>query len=310
MHAPRSLSGSFGWKSLNIRRTALVVVGAMAVSAFGALAAAASTKGFFGGGDQGVLHAPSSSSAANDTQAGITVSLTGVTADDTRTVVGLELAGHPEYGEGAMPLGMAQLVDQDGRIYREVSGSADQSNPRLVTRTFPALDPAARTVTLQLNGLQFVSRVSAGETPTFHAVDAQWNLVFPAPARATGLNIEVDHTAKTLGPGTMVLDSITVAASQIVIAGHISGYSGDQLAALTARPSLTVDGQPLPFVGMRAGFGPKRESLEIRYAPASGNAHLEVAPTVEGTGGDAAAAQALAARLADSTPAVWDFTLP
>lgn len=310
MHSPRTFGRRLGWFPFTSRRVAVVIASVLAISVLGALAATASTKGFFGGGDEGVLQASSSNPAATDTQAGITVSLTGVTADDTRTVVGLEIAGHPEYGEGAMPMGMAQLVDQDGRIYRETAGSADQSNPRLVTRTFPALDPAAQTVTLQINGLQFVDRVSAGETPAFHPVDAQWRLTFPVPERAAGLAVNIDHESRTLGPGTMVLDSITVAASQIVIAGHISGFSGEQLAALTARPSLTVNGQPAPFVGMRAGFGPGRQSVEIRYAPVSGVAHLEIAPTVEGSGGDAAVAQALSAQLQGSAPAAWDFTLP
>lgn len=310
MHSPRTSGLTFGHIPFGGHRVAIVFASIVAVAALGALAATASTRGFFGGGDEGARQAPSSNPAAADTQAGITISLTGVTADETRTVVGLEIAGHPEYGEGAMPMGMAQLVDENGRIYRETSGSADQSNPRLVTRAFPALDPAARTLTLQVNGLQFVDRLASGESPSFHPVDAQWNLTFPVPARTAGVAVDVSHEPKALGPGTMVIDSVTVAASQVVINGHISGYSSEELAALTARPSLTVDGKPVPFVGMRAGFGPGRESVEIRYAPVSGPANLQVMPIVEGSGGDAAVSQALASRLEGAAPAEWDFTLP
>lgn len=309
MHAPGTIGPTSRWLPFHRQRMAIAVAIIVAVVALGAVAATASTKGFFGGGDEGAQQAPSSKPAAADTQAGITVSLTGLTADSTRTVIGLEIAGHPEYGEGALPMGMAQLVDQDGRIYREVSGGADQSNPRLVSRTFPALDVAARTVTLQLNGLQFVNRVQAGETPAFHPVDAQWTLTFVAPERTATLLVEVDHEPRTLGIGSMTIDSVTLAASQLVVTGHISGYSSDELAALTARPSLTVAGQPVAFVGMRAGFGPGRASVEIRYAPVSGAAHLEITPTVEG-GGDPAVSSALAARLTDAAPATWDFTLP
>lgn len=310
MHAPRTIGPTNRWIPFHRRRMAIAVASIVAVVALGAVAAAASTKGFFGGGDEGARQAPSSNPAAADTQAGITISLTGITADKTRTVIGLQIAGHSEYGEGAMPMGMAQLVDQNGRIYRETSGSADQSNQRLVTRTFPALDPAAKTVTLQVNGLQFANRVQAGENASFHPVDAQWNLTFAVPERTAGISVDVGHEPKALGLGTMRIDSVTVAASQIVIAGHISGYSSEELAALTARPSLTVGGEPVPFVGMRAGFGPGRESVEIRYAPVSGFAHLEIMPTVEGSGGDATVSQALASRLDGAAPAVWDFTLP
>lgn len=310
MQSPRTLGRTSGRNPFSGHRTAVVLAIFVAVASFGALAATASTRGFFGGGDEGAREAPSSNPAASDTQAGITISLTGITADETRTVIGLEIAGHPEYGEGAMPMGMAQLVDENGRIYRETSGSADQSNPRLVTRTFPALDPAAKTVALQIKGLQFANRVQAGETASFHPVDAQWNLNFSVPERTAGAAVDVSHEPEALGPGTMVIDSITVAASQIVIAGHISGYSAEELAALTARPSLTAHGEPVPFVGMRAGFGPGRASVEIRYAPVSGPARLEIMPTVEGSGGDVTVSQALASRLEGASPAVWDFTLP
>ena len=89
----------------------LVTLLAVTLLGFALVATAARASGvaFFGGGDAGVQAARTGVASvpvgASVTVQGVTVTITGFAADDTRTVIGLDVEGRPELGPGVMPLG-------------------------------------------------------------------------------------------------------------------------------------------------------------------------------------------------------------
>ena len=292
-------------RAAGLALTLAVAFGAALTASAGALPFAE-----FGGGDSGVQRAvvtQSQPQTTSSTQAGVTVSVTGFASDDTRTVVGLSLAGRPELGEGAMPLGGAQLVDEFGHVYFEEAGTSDQTNPRLVTRYYPPLDPAARSLVLEINGLEFVNRGHAGGT----AVAAQWRLQIQlAGPPAVSASVPVDAGPRSFGKGAITIDKVQSGATGVVVTARLSGFSMDEIPELGFSASLvTPAGDRMSFIGLEAGLGPERQGIVVRFPKTNGEVTLQLGGNVSDPhpANPAAAAQ-LAATFA--APAEWLLTLP
>jgi len=150
----------------------LIVAGSVLALAIAAAATAAGTS-YFGGGDAAVQQAHSSAFTSSAvTHDGITISVTGVAADDTETLVGLDIEGRSSIGEGVMPASMAKLIDSNGHMYPENAGTADKSNPRLVTRYYPPLASGVTKFSIEINGLEFAT---SGQRSTTR-VDDVWSI--------------------------------------------------------------------------------------------------------------------------------------
>ncbi|MEO6044127.1 MAG: DUF4179 domain-containing protein [Tepidiformaceae bacterium] len=304
---------SKNWISLARSPRRLTLVGGVILGlvAMG-VGAKAQGSNLFGGADVGVNQAVSAglSQPGGDavTHEGVTIRITGVVADDIRTVVGLAIEGRNELGEGAFPAGQAQLVDQDGRIYREVSGSADQQNPRLVTRYYPPLDRAARSVRLEINGLAFVHRSDRIR----RTVDAQWTVSFTlsSPPQQS-IAVSVDDAPQPLGAGSIVIDSVKQGASGTAMTAHLVGFSVDAVPELGLRAEL-VDGagNRFPVTGMRLGFGANRELVEMQFPRLTGAVVLEVVGLTAPNPHAESIAKALSDDLAKTPPARWQLALP
>jgi len=288
------------------------------VSVAAALAAVgvgtASTVGLVGGGDSGTQHAASIGvsvlGGASDTHEGVTATITGAVADDTRTVVGIAFSGRESDGAGVLPLGQAQLIDQDGRIYPEVGGAADQQNLRLVTRIFPPLDAATRSFQVQINGITLLNR---GANPAAgRQLNSQWVMGVNLPGGPSrSVDVSISKAARPVGSGGIVVDRIQQAPTGTVFSGHLVGFGMDQIPELGFQASLVgADGKAQSFIGLRLGYGPNREQFEVRFPPAVGQVTLRMLPTVSAHPHDEVAAQSLAATLSDAVPAEWVVTLP
>jgi hypothetical protein len=295
----------------------LVTLLAVTLLGFALVATAARASGvaFFGGGDAGVQTARTGIASvpigASVSVQGVTVTITGFAADDTRTVIGLDVEGRPELGPGVMPLGSdsTQLVDQDGRIYREDAGTADTANPRLVTRYFPALDPASKQLTLQINGIQF-SELTGRPTENGR-LNAQWTVRFDLPAAPSkSVDVPADHTPRALGKGQIVIDTIQQAASGTVIDGHLAGFTMDDIPEFGIPGTLVLqDGTKVAFIGLRMGYGTDRSQWEMRFPPTSGAVQLQI----NGSASDPlhpATTAALQESFTATGPATWELALP
>jgi len=293
----------------------LVTLLAVTLLAFALVATAARASGvaFFGGGDAGVQTARTGVASvpvgASVTVQGVTVTVTGFAADDTRTVIGLDVEGRPELGLGVMPLNGAQLVDQDGNIYQEDSGTADTTHPRLVTRYYPPLKPQAKQLSLQINGIQFSE--TTGRPTANGVLDAQWLLRFDLPAAPSqSTDVAVDHTPRNLGKGQIVIDTIKQGATGTVIDGHLSGFSMDDIPEFGIPGTLVLkDGTKVAFIGLRMGYGTDRSQWEMRFPPTSGAVELQI----NGSASDPlkpAATAALQESFTATGPATWQLTLP
>jgi hypothetical protein len=309
-------------KSRLVRRggtlSILALLGSSVLATIAILSVASGTPEF-GGADRGVEQAASTGLATSGgdsaTREGITIRVTGVIADDTRTVIGLTVDGRPELGPGVLPASQAQLVNQDGTIYREVGGTADSINPRLITRYYPPLAPASRSLSLQINGLEFVDRQAGSLNPGAAArtrIDAQWilDIQLQGPPLVSA-DAAADHDPVPFGPGEFVVDSVKQAPTGTVIAGHLVGFAMDVIPEL-GLGAVLVDSRwnESAITGMRLGFGEFRELVEIRFPRLSGAVTLRVSGAASPYPHDAAAAQQLASGFASAAPAEWTFTLP
>lgn len=293
----------------------LVAFVAMTLLALALVATAARASGipFFGGGDEGVQTARSGVASvpvgASVTVQGVTVTVTGFVADDTRTVIGLDVEGRPELGPGVMPLNGAQLVDQDGNIYQEDSGTADTTHPRLVTRYYPPLKPQTKQLSLQINGIQFAE--TTGRPTANGTLDAQWLLRFDlpaAPSRST--EVAVDHAPRKLGKGQIVIDTIKQGATGTVIEGHLTGFSMDDIPEFGIPGTLVLeDGTKVAFIGLRMGYGTDRSQWEMRFPPTTGAMQLQINGSTSDPHNPEAKA-ALEQAFASTGPATWALTLP
>jgi hypothetical protein len=275
---------------------------------------AASTTGLFGGADQGTRKAVTAGASLpggdSATHEGVTATVTGVVADDTQTVIGLSFSGREAEGEGVMPLGQAQLIDQAGRIYQEIRGSADQDNPRLVTRVFPPVDPAARSLELQVNGIMLLHR---GASPDIGVrVASQWSLRVDLPGGPhASLDVAVETSVRPVGSAGIAIDRVQLAPTGAVFSGHITGLEPDQVPELGFQASLTgSDGVAQLPIGLRLGYGPDRSLFEVRFAPAAGAVTLRMLPIVLPNPRDQAAAASLGTAIAAAVPAEWSLALP
>lgn len=299
------------------RKALLAVSGTVAALAIVAVATAG-TSGipFFGGADAGVHQAASSGAAqpisSSVTHDGITIRVTGFESDDTRTVVGLAVEGRDDLGAGVLPKGQAKIVDQDGQVYQEEAGTADTSNPRLITRYYPPLKASSKTLTLQLNGLQFVELSSGQSASHGVAVDDQWSLqIVPAGAPITSEVVPIENASHAFGSAALVIDKVQQAPSGTVFTGHFTGLSMDEVPELTPNARLIdSSGQSYSIVGMRLGYGTNRELINFRFPRVTGDATLRISLSVDGHVHDAGAAQGLGAALANAGPAEWLLRLP
>jgi hypothetical protein len=274
--------------------------------------------GFFGGGDAGVFQASDSGNAVVGgdaaTRGGITIRVTGFTADDTRTVVGLSIEGRDDIGDGVLPLGQAQLVDQDGRIYREMGGSADSMNHRLISRYYPPLDSKSRTLNLQVSGLEFIHGGKASPLERVSTVvDAQWSLqITPArDAPARSLDVAADHSAQRLGSGYIVIDRVRQAISGTVVNAHLEGFGFAEVPELGLEAALVdAAGNRIPVIGLHMGYGASRELVELRFPRTSGDVGLRINGTVDSNAHDLVAAAKLSAAFSDTRPIEWPLSLP
>lgn len=300
------------------RKGIVVSASALAIALVGSLTVVAARTGspsaIFGGADPGTNNAvqvgAAISGGSSDTHEGVTATITGVVADDTRTVVGISFRGREAEGAGVFPLGQAQLIDQDGRIYRETAGASDQNDLRLVTRTYPPLDPSTRSLTMEINGIVLLNRNS--DPAQGVRLNSQWGLRFDlptGPARSAVLSLQ--DARRPMGSGAIVIDDVLQAPSGTVFRGHLEGFTMDEIAELGFRASLTgPDGNPQPFIGLRAGFGTNREQFEVRFPVTSGNATLQMLATVSPQPHDLAAGQSLQQKIQGVSPADWRVTLP
>jgi len=278
-----------------------------------ASAARATGVGIFGGGEAGAQSALTDAVAApvgaSVTVQGVTITVTGFVVDDTRTVIGLDVEGRPDLGPGVMPLGMAELVDQDGHIYREDGGTADAVNPRLVTRYYPPLNPSAKQLSLQINGIQFAA--TTGKPTANGRIDAQWLLRFNLPAApAKSTKVATDHTPRTLGKGQIVIDLIQQAATGTVIDGHLTGFTMDEIPEFGIPGTLILaDATKVNFTGLRMGYGTGRSQWEMRFPPTTGVVQLQINGDASDPHNPATAAT-LEQSFRAAGPATWDLTLP
>ena len=291
-------------------------VGAGVAVAAGVLVAGGARGAIFGGGDQGTQGASVAGSAQPGgqevTQVGITVRVTGFIADDTRTAIGLIVEGRDDLGAAAFPRAQARLVDQNGRVYGESGGKADQENPRLSTHYFPPLDTGTTSVTLEINGLSFAQwdqgRASQDQTP----IDAQWHLTIALTNRpATSQLVATDAEPRGLGVGSVVIDQIRQGPSGTVISGHISGFSMDELAELGLTGSLLGNGgSKVDFEALRMGYGEGRQLFEMRFPRVSGQVTLAISGLVPPHPHDASIGATLRDKLGDNPTGEWRITLP
>ncbi|HKS92189.1 MAG TPA: hypothetical protein VJQ83_09700 [Tepidiformaceae bacterium] len=292
-----------------LRRKALIIPAAILALAIVAAATAASTS-YFGGGDAAVKQAQTTAFTSSPvTHDGITISVTGVAADDTETLIGLDIEGRSDIGAGAMPAGQANLVDGSGRIYSENAGTADQSNPRLVTRYYPALASGVTSFTIEINGLEFMTSGQHSGT----RVDDEWSIpVTLASPPAKSAVVAIDTASQPFGPGSITVDRVQQGPTGTVISAHLSGYSMDEIPVLGFDASLTgPDGQSMQPVEFRAGFGTDRQQLEIRFANTSGTVKLNLSGKVDDPHPQNPTLSAkLAKEFAATAPATWSFTLP
>jgi hypothetical protein len=297
----------------NVLRSLAVAVAISSLSAFSLLAANASGNPLFGGGDSGVAQSGAGEQNASDsfTAEGITVSLTGIAADDTRTVIGLEVSGRDEDGLMVVPLEPATITDQDGRVIRESGGSADQGNPRLVTRYFPPLDIRSKDLTLRISGLRLHDRPENGIPPAVTEIDAAWTLdVHLDSPRSESPRAVVNDQTQNNGQIGVVVDEVLSAATGTVVRGHFEGLAMNEAPEVTIQGSLTVDGSELSMIGWSLGFGEARDKFELRFAQAAGNATLAVALVTVANPHDALAAAAVRAKVQGADPATFVLTLP
>lgn len=309
------MAGKVNLLVAKLSRISMVWFGAsLAATLAAAGIATASTTGIFGGGDSGIQHAAGIGVAvgggAYDTHLGVTATVTGAVADDTRTVIGLSFSGREAEGAGVFPLGQAQLVDQEGRIYQEVGGSSDQENLRLVTRTFPPLDVSSRSIQVQINGITLLNR---GVNPTDGVhLNSQWVLRVDLPnGPARSVDVSIGEAARPLGLGGIAMDRVQQAPTGTVFSGHLVGFSMDQIPELGFQAWLVgADGNAQPFIGLRLGYGPNRERFEVRFSPTVGQATLRMLPIVSPHPHDDVAAQSLEGTLSGAVAAEWPVALP
>lgn len=314
VHATTRRGGSFGSRLKRSRIAWIVGPTALALALALLGTATASTTGFFGGGDAGTQYAARAGAAlpggSSDTHEGVTATLTGVLADDSRTMIGISFTGRETEGAGVFPLGQGQIIGQDGRIYHETGGSSDQENLRLVTRTYPPLDPATRSFTLQINGITLLNR---GVMPADGVkLNSQWNLRTDLPdGPIHGVDVPMDAQTRHVGLGGIVIDKVLQAPTGAVFTGHLVGFTMDQIPELGFIATLTGgDGKEQSIIGLRLGYGPNREQFEVRFPPTTGAATLRMLPTVSAQPHDPGAAGSLRAALEGATPAEWQVTLP
>lgn len=275
----------------------------------------ASSTPTFGGGDAGV-HAPSAgdvSSAphASDEANGVTVRLTGFAADETRVVVGLAVEGRDELGEGVFPVpgNPIKLVDEQGNSYFENGGSADASDPRQKTIYFPPIPSDTRQLTLIMDGMEFVKR---SEPASRSVLDGTWSLTFDVTGqvgRAT--SVDVSGAAHPLGETVAItIDSVSQAATETVIGGHLSGLSMGEIPELLFHGELQADNETIAFIGLRLGFGPQRSQFEIRFPHASGAVSLHFWAEASAYPRDAAANTSLSQKLGPQPSVAIPLDLP
>ncbi len=300
---------------------AAVIAGVVAV---GALYLAAGTQPgvTLGGADAGVrsvdpglASAPNASNEAN----GITVTVTGFVADATRSVVGVEISGRTALGDTALPLTPLRLIDQDGNVYYENGGTADQDNRRSRTIYFPPLPSQTTHLTLAIDGLDFISHaavVSAVDSAhvNHEPLKGPWSVNFDVTAPIAGAEaVEIGGGTKTFGTaGSLTVTGITQAPTETVIDGYVSGFSMDEIPEMLLHAELKLAGatSPTPFIGLRTGFGPNREQFEVRFPRKPGAATLRIWAESDSQPHDAAAAASLGAKLGANAEAVFSLDLP
>lgn len=271
-----------------------------------------------GGGDAGVQQAAVSGAARaaseSATDQGIVITITGLVADDTRTVIGLAVEGREDLGDTVFPLGRRILTDQDGRAYSEIGGSADQDNRRHLTIMFPPLDPAASSISLTLTELEILKHADAvaatGAGVPSSRVNGKWELhvntggVFKSP------EVAVDAAARTLGLGSIVIDRVQQSPSGTVISGHLSGFSMDEIPEMLLSGTLVVQsGSGVAMTGLHMGYGPNRELFELRFPRTTGAVTVQLTGSVTSQPHDVTPAASLGSKLGGN-PAEWSVTLP
>jgi hypothetical protein len=225
----------------------------------------------------GTSRAASAGSLGAATQQGVTVRVTAVLADTTETVLAVELAGQDSLGNMAAALGRPELRDSAGRGYAAVSLVPDATNPRLQTWTFAPLASDASGLTLALDGVQFWQRPSnPAAAPDSVLKEANTVRVkFTVPIAWRGPPGEVVRRTvgggeSAFGRGRLVVDSVTSGPTGSVVAGHIEGFTMDEVPEMQLYPPALVlaDGSTLAAVGGRSGFGEQRQQFEFRFPQA------------------------------------------
>jgi hypothetical protein len=299
-------------------RRAVVAAGVavLAVSLW-VVSAVAGVQPSFGGGDAGANQAASGGFAravdASVTRQGITSRITGVVADDTRTVIGMVIEGHDEYGDTVFPLGRSMLADQDGRTYAVVGGSADQADRRQQTLYFEAVSPTATDLTLTLKGLEFMKHADTinGRIPTPTRIQDQWALRFHLDGGVLSSTVvEVSTSPRPLGSGSVTIDRVQQSPTGTVISGHLSGFSMDEVPEMLLSGNLASrSGSGVALTGLHMGYGPNRELFELRFPRTTGAVTIQLAGGVTSQPHDATPAASLGSKLGGN-PAEWSVTLP
>jgi hypothetical protein len=295
---------------------------ALALGGVSAMIAGAETQRHpsFGGGDAAVQVAsaaaiaflPQSAAASS----GISIQVTGVAADDTRTVVGVSVVGRDELGDTVFPARITRLIDQEGRTYDEIGGAASQENRREKSIYFPALAQDATQVTLVMDGLEFLHHSDAvssqGPGVPRVRIDDVWRLSFAVnDSISRAIVVPVASSPGLLGSAVVVLDAIRQAPTGTVIDGHFVGLTMEEVPELVLYAELVDQSKAaVPFVGLRSGYGSDRQQFEIRFPRTSGELTFRITGQVSGQPVNSAAAASLRGKLGGAASAEWSLALP
>lgn len=196
-----------------------------------------------------------------------TVRVGSVSSGVAETSVEIVVDGRPDLGANVVADRIAILTDSAGTRHFQSGG---MHAGRSVTLRFPgAASMQPGHATLEISGLWLTDDdVRQGTAPVDSrpetTISVELPLDVPAPSGAS-LHTPVGSSGP-LGPGTATVDSVSRDASTFLVSGTVSGFTRDQIQAMSLYAVLVLeDGTRLSLTGGRAGYGPDLGSFEFKF---------------------------------------------
>lgn len=196
-----------------------------------------------------------------------------LSADTTaaETTIVLQVAGREQLGDRLVFRGPAVLVDANGTRHMERGGSI---SGRVLTLRFDGSGAMPEgAMNLLLSGVGLTPDQSTDPVPAqvTYLDDATYPVIVRS-AQSIVRPVRAVPATAALAHGTVSIDAVLRDSSVVVVQGHLTGFSRDEIQAINLGRSvlLAMDGREVTLTGGRSGFGESLAQFELHFKQGSG----------------------------------------